>query len=179
MNLLDRIQNLEFQEVVFDTGHGAWLPRRITLTEHNAQKVALALADALEAAEFRSMEPHGEGVVDWIRKEAEPRVEVLVQHEMPLLFPLPALDEPDFDGPTIEPEHDQKRLGKQLRRVLQALIPGDRLTLAEIRERTQDPEASISARIRDLRKPKFGGHTVTAARRGDPGAGVWEYWMEV
>jgi hypothetical protein len=80
-----------------------------------------------------------------------------------------------FDGVTIVPEFDRIRLGKQLRRVLQCLLIGDWLTLAEIRHRTRDPEASISARIRDLRKPKFGGHTIDRRRRGEPSDGLWEY----
>ena len=33
-------------------------------------------------------------------------------------------------------------------------------TLAELHQITKDPEASISARLRDLRKPKFGSHDI-------------------
>jgi uncharacterized membrane protein len=39
-------------------------------------------------------------------------------------------------------------------------VPGDWWTLAELARATGYPEASISARLRDLRKPKFGGYTV-------------------
>jgi hypothetical protein len=33
-------------------------------------------------------------------------------------------------------------------------------TLSEIAAHTKDPEASVSARLRDLRKPRFGSHTI-------------------
>lgn len=82
-----------------------------------------------------------------------------------------------FDGETFDAEHDLSRLGRQLDRVKAALerAKGKWLTLAEISERTKDPQASISARIRDLRKEKFGGYEVERRRRGDPKLGLWEY----
>lgn len=87
----------------------------------------------------------------------------------------------DFSGPAYDPAHDRARLTGQIQRVFQVLfvsrIFGDWLTLAEIRERTGDPEASISAQLRHLRKPRFGGHTIDKRRRGDPAAGLWEYRM--
>lgn len=87
----------------------------------------------------------------------------------------------DFDGRTFDAAVDAPRLGAQLTRVHQALLAasflGEWLTLGQIRERTKDPEASISARVRDLRKPRFGGHVIERRRRGDPKAGVWEYRM--
>ncbi len=50
-------------------------------------------------------------------------------------------------------------------------------TLREISQHTGDPEASISARLRDLRKARFGAHTVNRRRRGDPTKGVFEYQL--
>jgi len=87
----------------------------------------------------------------------------------------------EFDGPAYEEEHDRDRLAGQLLRVYQALLAadffGDWLTLGEIRERTGDPEASISAQLRHLRKPRFGSHTIEKRRRGEAGNGLWEYRM--
>jgi len=47
-------------------------------------------------------------------------------------------------------------------------------TLREISGQTGDPEASISARLRDLRKRKFGGHSVLRQRLA---GGKWRYRM--
>jgi hypothetical protein len=49
---------------------------------------------------------------------------------------------------------------------------GTWLTLHEISVGTGDPEASVSARLRDLRKTKFGGHEV---ERQNLGGGRWVY----
>jgi hypothetical protein len=81
-----------------------------------------------------------------------------------------------FGGTTYEPEFDQERLTKQLGRVHRALIGNSAcwLTLGELAALTGDPEASISARLRDLRKPAFGGHLVERRAR-DRSAGLFEY----
>lgn len=79
---------------------------------------------------------------------------------------------PDFDGATYERERDLARLTGQLRRVADVLSDGLWHTLAGIAKVTLDPEASISARIRDLRKGKFGGWTV---EHRNVGGGLWEY----
>ena len=65
-----------------------------------------------------------------------------------------------FDGETIEASRDNARLTVQLNEVRRLMVPGDWWTLAELARATGYPEASISARLRDLRKPKFGGYTV-------------------
>ena len=73
-----------------------------------------------------------------------------------------------FDGATFEPSRDARRLTNQFNRVLAALRDGREYTLSELHEITGDPEASISARLRDLRKPRFGSHEIRARyiRRG-------------
>ena len=38
-----------------------------------------------------------------------------------------------------------------------------------------DPEASASAQLRHLRKPRFGSHTVEKRNRGAREFGLWEY----
>jgi len=77
-----------------------------------------------------------------------------------------------FDGATIEPARDHDRLRAQLHRVLNAVSDHEWRTLHQISAITGDPEASVSARLRDLRKDKFGGYTI---ERQYAGEGLWEY----
>jgi hypothetical protein len=79
---------------------------------------------------------------------------------------------PDFDGETYEHERDYDRLTSQLGRVRELMADGEWRTLAAISSIAGCPEASVSARLRDLRKPKFGGYTV---ERGYAGDGLWQY----
>lgn len=84
-----------------------------------------------------------------------------------------------FDGRTFVPALDEHRLLSILEAVRALMLDGRRRTLAEIRFRLgRGTEASISARLRDLRKPRFGALAVQRARRGDPKAGLWEYWVQ-
>jgi len=80
-----------------------------------------------------------------------------------------------FDGQTYEPEHDEDRLGKQLERVRQLVLDGEWRTLDEIGAHSGAPPASVSARLRDLRKERFGQYNVERRRRGAPKDGLWEY----
>lgn len=66
----------------------------------------------------------------------------------------------DHDGKTYDRERDKERLNLQQQTVFRAMKDGCWRTLARIHAMTGAPEASISARLRDLRKSKFGGHTV-------------------
>ena len=77
-------------------------------------------------------------------------------------------DELHFDGATFSYERDSSRLGDQMCAVLTLMADGQWRTLAGIASETGAPESSVSARLRDLRKPKFGGHTVNRQyiRRG-------------
>jgi hypothetical protein len=83
----------------------------------------------------------------------------------------------DFDGSTYEPEHDRARLTGQALRVFELMLDGEWRTLAEIEEITGDPQASISARLRDFRKPRFGSYHVARRRRGNPHRGLFEYQL--
>lgn len=65
-----------------------------------------------------------------------------------------------FDGETFEHDRDSVRLSRQLYSVLDLMRDGKWRTLREIATKTNNPESSISARLRDLRKPRFGAHTV-------------------
>ena len=80
-----------------------------------------------------------------------------------------------FDGKTYNRQFDFFRLNTQLSRVLDLMIDGKWRTLREIANEIESPEASISARLRDLRKRKFGEFYVNRRRRGDDKAGLFEY----
>lgn len=67
---------------------------------------------------------------------------------------------------------DGMRIARQRRLVHGVMADGQWHTLQGLAEGLRYPEASVSARIRDLRKAKFGGHTV---ERRYMGSGLWEY----
>lgn len=80
----------------------------------------------------------------------------------------------NFDGPTYDPALDGERLGTQLDRVRDMLLGhrGEWFTLAELQRAAGGSEAGVSARVRDLRKVRNGGHNVLRRRRSE---GTWEY----
>jgi len=80
----------------------------------------------------------------------------------------------DFDGDTYDRERDHDRLNAQLRRVLARLQDRAWHTLGDLSSATGDPEASVSARLRDLRKEKFGAHVIERQYLSD---GLWQYRM--
>lgn len=88
-----------------------------------------------------------------------------------------------FDGKTYEPKHDHKRMRGQLELVFNLMQDGRWRSLEEIAVGIygdDDPfwllrTAGLSARLRDLRKDKFGGHTVDRQSRGDRKRGLFEY----
>ena len=82
-----------------------------------------------------------------------------------------------FDGPPELDAADHARLGKQIDAIFQTMRDGQWRTLAQIAALTGYPEASVSAQLRHLRKPRFGAHTVDRRRVGFGGA--WEYRVEV
>jgi hypothetical protein len=79
---------------------------------------------------------------------------------------------PDFDGETYVHERDHDRLNAQLARVHAVMRDHQWHTLDGVATVTGDPPASVSARLRDLRKNKFGG---LAIERRYVSAGLWEY----
>jgi len=81
----------------------------------------------------------------------------------------------DFDGVTFEPDLDEERLTQQLGRVRLLCLDGQWRTLDEIGAAIGAPPASVSARLRDLRKARFGGYRVERQRRGLPRNGLFEY----
>lgn len=82
-----------------------------------------------------------------------------------------------FDGETYDPEIDHSRLASQLAEVKKLMSDGEWRTLDDIAFIVPASIASISARLRDLRKERFGSHTVD--RRRTPEPGVFEYRLIV
>lgn len=77
-----------------------------------------------------------------------------------------------FDGETFDLDRDGERLTGQLDRVRNLMRDGRWRTLAEIAARVDGSETAVSARLRDLRKPRFGSYTV---EREYIRQGVWRY----
>jgi hypothetical protein len=82
-----------------------------------------------------------------------------------------------FSGATYEADLDHDRLRAQLDRVWKVMKDGAWRTLFEIASLTGDPPQSISARLRDFRKARFGSHTVNRRRVGAPERGLFEYQL--
>lgn len=81
-------------------------------------------------------------------------------------------DEPYFDGNTYIAPRDQARLSSQLHMVVQILSDNQWHTLDEMAKRIGGSQAGISARIRDLRKARFGARKI---ERRYINNGLWEY----
>lgn len=84
-----------------------------------------------------------------------------------------------FNGSDYVPALDDTRLLSQLGRVYNVMSDGNWRTLSEIAAITGDPEASISAQLRHLRKQRFGGHIVEKQPRGERARGLYEYRLLV
>jgi len=80
-----------------------------------------------------------------------------------------------FDGETYDPDKDAVRLTKLMLRVWSFVQSGEWVTLSELANATGGTEASVSARLRDLRKERFGAHTVERRRMYNPTLGAYEY----
>lgn len=79
-----------------------------------------------------------------------------------------------FGGTTYSEEHDKDRLKKQLHHVKSTMSDGKWRTLGCLEGILGYPQASISARLRDLRKSKFGHHLVER-ERVPGGNGLYRY----
>lgn len=85
-----------------------------------------------------------------------------------------------FGGSTYDAGRDFIRLTGQLKRTWTVMLDGRARTLAQIARETSalrtdngtDSEAAISARLRDFRKLKFGGHHLVSSNGG---GGLWWY----
>jgi len=81
-----------------------------------------------------------------------------------------------FDGATFDPAKDQLRLQGQLSRVFTAMSDHQWWTLADLQKECGGSEAGISARIRDLRKERWGAHEIERRRVSD--SGLYEYRLK-
>lgn len=77
-----------------------------------------------------------------------------------------------FGGESFDSDRDGDRLRAQLAKVFELMSDSQWRTLEEIETALGYPQASISARLRDFRKSKFGGHTV---ERQYLVRGLWRY----
>lgn len=97
-------------------------------------------------------------------------------HRWILIAEAPLVEQPKaplhFSGKTFNQERDGIRLTGQYLRVSQLMQDGQWRSLSDIAKATKDPEASVSARLRDLRKERFGSHTVERRHVSD---GLFEY----
>lgn len=89
-------------------------------------------------------------------------------------------DVPEFSGVTYSPSLDRGRLQTALARVYRLMSDGRERTLAEIAQVVGCSEAGASARLRDLRKPRFQADYpnagVSSRRRS---GGTWVYRMHM
>ncbi len=83
-----------------------------------------------------------------------------------------------FNGPDYIHKIDSPRLSSQHERIKNVMLDGQWRTLNEIAEITGDPESSVSAQLRHLRKPRFGSFIIQKRRRGNIGSGLFEYRLE-
>jgi len=74
---------------------------------------------------------------------------------------------PRFDGVTYEPTRDGARLASQLERVRDLMLDGEWRTIPQIAAAVGGSDQSISARLRDLRKRRFGSYQVDRAHVKD------------
>ena len=87
-----------------------------------------------------------------------------------------------FDGATYDEALDKPRLAGQLGAVYDVMSSGRWYTLGELALEVTNllgshaSEASVSARIRDLRKERFGSHTMER-KRDEQKVGLWLYRM--
>ncbi len=82
-----------------------------------------------------------------------------------------------FNGSDYDKTLDQSRLTGQIKRIYELMIDGKWRTLREIEDITNDPQASISAQLRHLRKKRFNSHIVNKQRRGEKTSGLFEYQL--
>lgn len=84
-----------------------------------------------------------------------------------------------FDGATYEAELDGAALSSLMDRVFHIMLRGAWVTTSKLVKQVGSDAASVSARIRDLRKPQFGAYRVEARRHPDKERRVWQYRMKL
>ena len=98
--------------------------------------------------------------------------------QLDLLSYQPPIPNLHFHGTTYNAALDCSRLSDQQRRVWDAVADGRWYTLREIANITGDPEASISARLRDFSNHEYLSQFFIMTSERTPGLerkGVWRY----
>lgn len=85
------------------------------------------------------------------------------------------MSKPHFNGPEYQEEFDFDRLSNQHNRIKLLMLDGMWRTIGQISLATSDPESSVSAQLRHLRKERFGSYTVERRSTGDRSRGLFEY----
>ena len=80
---------------------------------------------------------------------------------------------PKFSGAVYDEQKDGQRLKHQINVIFDLMKDCKFRTLREIEDLTDFPQSSISAQLRNLKKPAFGSHALNKRRRD--GRGTWEY----
>jgi hypothetical protein len=81
-----------------------------------------------------------------------------------------------FAGSNYDHERDAPRLTTQHGRIFNVMKDAIPRTLKEIAALTGDPESSISAQLRHMKKERFGGHAI---EKGYLGNGLYTYKLIV
>jgi hypothetical protein len=81
-----------------------------------------------------------------------------------------------FDGADVVHSRDVPRLTGQLLRVYYAILDGEWHTVDAVSRATGDQATSVSAQLRNLRKARFGGHTIDRKHIGN---GLYQYRLAV
>lgn len=76
-----------------------------------------------------------------------------------------------FLGATFDSARDEERLSKQLKAVHDVMKDGQHRSLRQMADAAGCPEASASARFRDLKRLGF------PMQKKNEGRGTWIYWM--
>jgi hypothetical protein len=71
-----------------------------------------------------------------------------------------------FNGSDYDHQRDTQRLSNQYQRVFSLMQDGEWRSLRNISDSTGDPESSVSAQLRHMRKDRFGNHTVEKKHEG-------------
>ena len=79
-----------------------------------------------------------------------------------------------FSGGTYDETLDRDRLTTQYNKCFDLMLDGQWHTLKELVAYSNGTEQAVSARVRDMRKVRFGGHTVDR-RRVAGKRGIYEY----
>lgn len=79
---------------------------------------------------------------------------------------------PQFDGETYDESKDFRRLNSQFEKVKAIMSDGKWWSPYELKALIGGSESGITARIRDLKKERFGAYKIDKRRRT---TGTWEY----